>query len=40
MKSPFTGGEATPHRETRTMEFRKESFHVLFVQGYWGAVYG
>jgi putative zinc finger/helix-turn-helix YgiT family protein len=30
MKSPFTGGEATLHKETRTMDFRKETFHVLF----------
>ncbi len=30
MKSPFTGGEATLHREMRTMDFRKEPFHVLF----------
>lgn len=30
MKSPFTGGEATLHKEMRTMDFRKETFHVLF----------
>src|SRR5580658_5978062 len=30
MKSPFTGGEATLQKEARTMEFRKESFPVLF----------
>jgi transcriptional regulator with XRE-family HTH domain len=30
MKSPFTGGEATLQKEIRTMEFRKESFNVLF----------
>jgi len=30
MKSPFTGGEVTLHKEERNMEFRKESFPVLF----------
>lgn len=30
MKSPFTGGEAMLQKETRTMDFRKETFHVLF----------
>lgn len=30
MKSPFTGGEATLQKEMRTMNFRKETFHVLF----------
>lgn len=30
MKSPFTGGEATLQKETRTMDFRKEAFQVMF----------
>jgi transcriptional regulator with XRE-family HTH domain len=30
MKSPFTGGEVTLKKEMRTMDFRKESFNVLF----------
>jgi len=30
MKSPFTGGEAELRKENRTMEFRKESFEVLY----------
>jgi putative zinc finger/helix-turn-helix YgiT family protein len=30
MKSPFTGGEATLQKEMRTMNFRKEPFHIWF----------
>ena len=30
MKSPFTGGEVTLQKEVRTMDFRKESFDIMF----------
>lgn len=30
MKSPFTGGEAILQKEMRTMDFRKETFQVVF----------
>jgi DNA-binding transcriptional regulator YiaG/uncharacterized phage-associated protein len=30
MKSPFTGGEAVLHQEWRTMDFRKESFTIMY----------
>jgi DNA-binding transcriptional regulator YiaG/uncharacterized phage-associated protein len=30
MKSPFTGGEAILQKEIRTMDFRKESFEIIY----------
>jgi hypothetical protein len=30
MKSPFTGGEASLHKEKRIMHFRKEPFDIWF----------
>ncbi|MBL0121147.1 MAG: hypothetical protein IPP89_19860 [Saprospiraceae bacterium] len=30
MRSPFTGGTTTLSKEKRTLDFRKESFEILF----------